>query len=449
MSRTHPERATLLQLGRAQLPRSEVRALIRHLLRGCSSCAATAAAMFPRDVVPGAARRTREADYDAVFARAEKLAMDRQAEVADEHAEARELLATLAAHPFARQRMLVGQSARFRTWAVCEGLIDAAQEAAFHDAERSVELAELAVAAAEGLDATAYGAERAHDLTARAWAALGTARRVRSHFREAAAAFARAERLLRLGTGDPLEKATVLLSKASLMGDQRRFDEAFRLLDRGAALACRAGDRHLEGKALIGKGLFLGHSGDLPGAIDALRRGLELADPAVEYRLVVAGHHNLIHYLLESDRVEEAEASFDRARPLYRRFEDQLGRLRVRWLEAKLALATGRLAEAEAGLLAVRDEMLARDLGYDVGLVSLDLIQLHTRQGRTAEIRRLAEEILPLFEARDVHREALVALSLLQRAAVRERVTVGLVREVGGLLGRARTHPGPRLRDAG
>ncbi|HEX9669090.1 MAG TPA: hypothetical protein VGC93_06350, partial [Thermoanaerobaculia bacterium] len=304
MSRSHPERATLLQLGRVELPRSEVRALIRHLLRGCSACADAAAALFPPAAVPRA-RRTRMADYDGAFLRAERAVMARQLEVAEEQAAAGELLAGLASHPFERQRMLVGQSARYRTWAVCARLIEAAQEAGFHDVARSVELAELAVTATGKLDAGAYGRERVHDLMARAWTALGTARRIRSHFRDATAAFLRAERLLRQGTGDPLEKATLLMSKASLLGEQRRFAEAFRLLDRGAALARRAGDRHLEGKGLICKGVFLDHSGDAAGAIDALRRGLELSDPAAEFRLVVAGHHNLIHCLVESGRLEE------------------------------------------------------------------------------------------------------------------------------------------------
>ena len=448
MSRSHPERATLLQLGRVELPRSEVRALIRHLLRGCSTCAEAAAALFPPAAAPGA-RRPRMADYDDVFVRAERAVMARQLEIAEEQAAAGELLDGLAAHPFERQRMLVGQSARYRTWSFCARLIEAAQEAGFHDAARAVELAELAVTATAKLDAAAYGAERTHDLMARAWTALGTARRIRSHFRDATAAFLRAERLLRQGTGDPVEKATLLLSKASLLGDQRRFAEAFRLLDRGAALARRAGDRHLEGKGLIGKGVFLGHSGDAAGAIETLRRGLELSDPATEFRLVVAGHHNLIHYLVESGRLEEATAAFESARPLYDRFEDRLGRLRVGWLEAKLARGAGRLEEAEAGLLAVREQMLARDLGYDVGLVSLDLIEVYLKQGRTGEVRHMAEEILPLFAARDVQREALVALTVLQRAAVRERVTVGLVREVGDLLCRTRVQAGSKLRDAG
>jgi hypothetical protein len=51
-----------------------------------------------------------------------------------------------------------------------------------------------------------------------------------------------------------------------------------------------------------------------------------------------------------------------------------------------------------------------------------------------AEVRALAEEIVALFEARDVHREILAALVLFQEAARREEVTAAMVRELAGFL---------------
>ena len=43
-------------------------------------------------------------------------------------------------------------------------------------------------------------------------------------------------------------------------------------------------------------------------------------------------------------------------------------------------------------------------------VASLDLAALYAAQGRTAEVRRLAEEMLPVFTSRRIHREALAAL---------------------------------------
>ena len=46
------------------------------------------------------------------------------------------------------------------------------------------------------------------------------------------------------------------------------------------------------------------------------------------------------------------------------------------------------------------------------------------------EMRHLAEEMIPIFRSRDVHREALAALLTFQKAAEMECVTLGLIREV-------------------
>jgi hypothetical protein len=70
----------------------------------------------------------------------------------------------------------------------------------------------------------------------------------------------------------------------------------------------------------------------------------------------------------------------------------------------------GRTDEAERALLSVRAGFLDRKLGYDAALVSLDLAMLYLRQSRTAELKELAEQMHPVFEAEDIHREALAAL---------------------------------------
>ena len=49
-------------------------------------------------------------------------------------------------------------------------------------------------------------------------------------------------------------------------------------------------------------------------------------------------------------------------------------------------------------------------------------------------IRRLAEEMLPLFEAQDVHREALATLSLFVEAARQDQLTVEMTIEAAASL---------------
>jgi hypothetical protein len=84
-------------------------------------------------------------------------------------------------------------------------------------------------------------------------------------------------------------------------------------------------------------------------------------------------------------------------------------------------------------------------IGYDAALVSLDLAVLYLRQGRRAEVRRIAEEMTPLFQAQDVHREALAALILFQEAACQDRLTAERALEVAAYLRAARHEPGLRF----
>jgi hypothetical protein len=80
-------------------------------------------------------------------------------------------------------------------------------------------------------------------------------------------------------------------------------------------------------------------------------------------------------------------------------------------------------------------------MGYDAALVSLDLARLFAQEGCVDDLKRLAAELMPIFESRDVHREAIVTLLLFQRACEEERVTVDLVRKVAASLRRERRGP--------
>jgi len=77
-------------------------------------------------------------------------------------------------------------------------------------------------------------------------------------------------------------------------------------------------------------------------------------------------------------------------------------------------------------------------MGFDAALVSLDLAGLYAGQGRAAEMRRLTEEMLPIFSARDLHREAIAALIVFQQAVRMEEVSTDLLQEIGGYLQQAR-----------
>ncbi|HYU32574.1 MAG TPA: hypothetical protein VEW48_10465 [Thermoanaerobaculia bacterium] len=115
------------------------------------------------------------------------------------------------------------------------------------------------------------------------------------------------------------------------------------------------------------------------------------------------------------------------------------------WLRGDIAAGQGDLAAAERAYVGTRDGFIGQGIGYDAAMVSLDLAVLYLRQGRAADVRRIAEEMIPLFQAQDVHREALAALVLFQEAARQDRLTVEKTLEVAAYLRAARHEPALRF----
>jgi tetratricopeptide (TPR) repeat protein len=443
----HPDPTLLSTFVRGELSRRRNREIVRHLLTRCGDCYRIALRYLPLAYGGGSEQRGTWFDYGKSFARAWRETERRQSSLAAERSAAPELLRELLAQPLDRQRVLVTTSSRYRSWALCEVLLEASREWGFREPGQALDLAHLGVEVVARLDPTEYGKARVNDLAARAWGVLGNAQRIRSDFLAADESFLKAERLLKQGTGDPLEKAQILLLKSSLRGVQQRFAEAFRLLDRTVAIARKCNDSQLRGKALVTRGFFYGMANDLEAAIRSLRAGIRVLDPAADPRLHLAAQHNLILFLSESGRNDEAMRLLDSSRPLYHEVGDQMGLLRLRWLEGKIASSLGRFAEAEHILRDVRQELIERDLGFDTALLSLDLASLYATQGRSAEMRRLAAEMLPIFKSRDIHREAIAALFLFQKAAEMERVTLGLIHEVSSYLQESRSVAGLRSRE--
>ena len=444
MSEDHPARKVLERFVLGHLPPPEMQQVSQHLLDGCSGCRQITAGLRDErrhgedieDVEDGRARDS----YDEAIDRVYRVILSREAEVARERTRGRELFVELMRHPPARQHLLVGNSGRFQCRVLCEVLLEEAHEAGFRDPSRSVELARLAVDVAERL---AEGDRRddLDGLRALAWAQLGTALRISSDHAGAERGFAMARALLDTGRVSLLETARVLDLEASLRRDQRRFAEAGDLMDRVIAIYRKLGQKNLLGRSLKQKSMVCGESGDHEGEIALLKHALELLSPEAEARTFLAARHNLISALCEIGRPREAFALLFHTRPLYLKMGDRLNLLRLRWLEGTVALGLQRKEQAAVAFREVREAFLDLGLDYDAALASLDLAEVYALQGKTAEVRRLADEILDVFRSRSIHREALGALSILQQAARVERAGHALIREVGSYLRRARNHP--------
>lgn len=380
-------------------------------------------------------------DYGRAFQRAAARIGDGVDRVVRESGLVPALLQELLDEPPARRQERIRSDPRFHLVKLCQRLQAESREAWADDPARAVEMADLSLAVAERLDAGFYGEGLVADTRALAWAHLGNALRIASDLRRAEKALDRAEDLCRMLGSDLLAEAEILGFKASLRNTQGRFDEAAGLLDRSFELYREAGDRHQQGRTLILKGMVIGEDGRFREAIRLLRRGLARIDAGREPRLILAARHNLIWFLNDLGRHQDALAALEQSRPLYLEIGNRMHLVRLRWLEGRIALGLGRLAAAEQSLAETREAFLEQGISFDAALVSLDLAMVHTRRGDASEVRRIVSEIVPVFQAFQVHPEAIAALLLFREASQAERVASRFLDRMATYLRRSRRNP--------
>ncbi|HEX9944422.1 MAG TPA: hypothetical protein VGG03_20625 [Thermoanaerobaculia bacterium] len=154
---------------------------------------------------------------------------------ARERAEAPFLLSELLRQAPERRELLVRNSRRFLSFALCGLLLERSCQESAAAPRQGERLAALALVVADSLDPAWYGDRLLADARARCCALIADARRVAGDLPGAEEALQAAESHLRQGMGDPLERARLLAFKAALLRAQRRSGEAASLFRRADA----------------------------------------------------------------------------------------------------------------------------------------------------------------------------------------------------------------------
>jgi hypothetical protein len=166
-----------------------------------------------------------------------------------------------------------------------------------------------------------------------------------------------------------------------------------------------------------------------------------LIDTSRDPNLVLVVVHNLLFHLVEAGEIEKAEEFLHQSRELYSAYGGKMERLKVRWMDGRIAFRLGDQTRAEKAFGEVRSGLGEVGLPYDMALVSLELAAVWLEQGRTREIQVLLDETVATFQARGIRREAIAALLMLREAIERERATAVLLRTVASELQRLEAEP--------
>ena len=334
-----------------------------------------------------------------------------------------------------RRRFLVRNSPQLQTPRLATKLAEHSLEACYDNPREAIHLGELAVEVAEIVAERADDRPRLiSDLRGQCWAFLGNAYRVSGDVQQAENAFFTSETFLEEGSCDLLLQARLCRFRGALAGDQGNLAPCFRLLDRAIRNFRQCGEEEERGRVLVHKALYSHYFGDTEEAIRLLREGLTILDDKRDPRHYLAASHNFVLFLTDLKRTAEARRHLEEIRPLYFQQGNKINLLRLRWVEGRMARNEGLDDEAEAIFLAARKDFVAEGVYWDAAFVSLELASIYLEQGKTEEIRRIANEVLPLFQTTGQEREGLAALILFSKAAELDKVSEQLIRSTASRL---------------
>lgn len=403
---------------------AEGRAVVRHLLTQCEDCVALLASITAEGgywMGGRGAEAYAEDDYAAAFQAAFKFASNAERRIAEEHLRGWGHWSAL--DPLLPQERLAAviEHRDWHHWGLFRALLDAARWYRSRDPREAADIVELALGLAEFLNPSGMGDEAAaRDMRARGYAMLADCRRIAGDLHGTLRAIGEAWRWNETGEGDPLDKARLFRVDASYAAAIGEFETAEAILEKALSLYLGADERHLQGRTLIQMGEIVGYVNPDKG-IAHIEHGMQLVNAVREPRMELRAEHHLAEFLCMAGRAGEALAIMDRARPLYRQFEEEMVQLRLHWLQGQIAAVLGKAAEAVEILRLALEELRAGDLRREFVLATLDLAEVHQRQGEKATALRLLEKTTPTLASFSLHQNGLAAWLGFHKALAERR----------------------------
>lgn len=334
---------------------------------------------------------------------------------------------------------------RFGSPAFAQQLVDRSFDALPGNAEASLELATLALAAAEHSGSRGMGSP--HVL---ALAQQGNALRALGRLPEAGRCFERARRVIRhgVGSGDRLEVIAdpgvygkVAWCEGVYDRELGQWQSAEEKLNRAVMFFAIARDPESVQRVVLSLSVLYLRSGQVDDALEAVVNLLEDLKEEENPDFYWRTRFNYAVYLVEAGAFETAgdELATCLAAPRFPR--GTFLTRRAQWVEGRIDRELGDLEAAERKLASVRAGYLEEASGINMALASLDLGLVYLAQGRTTELRRIAEELTFIFEANDIEREAIAAMMLFQEAVRQEQVGAAHLLRLRKYLERTRYNP--------
>jgi tetratricopeptide (TPR) repeat protein len=373
--------------------------------------------------------RPDEPDLTGLLRRLDLSSLLARYTVETERAEAAELWSTI--HPLepAQRLLAVKIDPALQTWGLFEAVLDRSRSTARNDPVQAVDLAHLALTIAELLDPQVYSDAATHDYRTQACTCLGNTKRLVGDFRGAQECLSSAEALLQEGSGDPLDKASLISIRASLLTDLGSLEEATDLLEVAVRCARRIRDKHLEGRYRIQQSSSIGWIDPVRGLALA-EEGLSLLDLHRDPHLELCGRHLLALWSNETGDPDEAKGIVATYRYLYAQFTDVFWTGRLLHLGGSIARREGNLYESEVLFRQLIDLYAEHEHRFDLALAALDLAEVLSLQGKATESEEILSHFYPILEAWRLHADLLRSWLILRDGVCRREIQKEAFREL-------------------
>jgi len=329
----------------------------------------------------------------------------------------------------------------------CEAFLNAAKMIRYGDPKLMVAFAEYAADLADELDPEVYGLPVVVDCRCRTMIELGNAYRVADRLEDAGEALGEAADLWYQGSHDELVMARLVDCQASFYADRRQFALALAALDTIYSIYEQLGDTHRAGRALISKGIYRGYQGEQEEAIQLLEAGLAKIEPQLEPNLHFAGVQSQAYFLAILGRLRDARKLLWGNNFPTEVVEAPINRLKLLWVESVIEAGLGDPQRAEAGFQEVLRGFEKEKLYYNGALAGLELVHLWYRQGQMEKVREAVAGLVKIFQSYHVHREAFLALTLLEKAVERGIEAEVILNQVTDFVRRAEMQPELKFED--
>lgn len=405
-NREHP----ILQLKRfaaGEANSEERQEVVRHLLKGCASCAGE----LRKELAPQADLQALSDAVDRVLERSHEL-IQLTEERRVRAGQGIESLESLSRDE--RESWIDALSAAERV-PVVEMLLARSRDLRHESSIQHLQWSELALRAAQGAPS-----EARPELQARAWAELGNAHRLPGNLTAAKEALREArEQLQQVSLPDSREslaQAEIANVEAALAHDLRDYDRAAAGYEEARRLYQEMGEDERALSCALSLALIVAGTGKPAEGIRRVnellaREELDQESPYLRgYALTILADLHLD--LGEVERASDlAEQAWSVAGEDYR----YLDQLRFQWLFGQLAREKGEMEKAATLLEGCRQSYIEEERTYEVALVALDLASVYIRLGSWSELGGLVQETAQIFRSLGIARESIMALTMLNQ----------------------------------